>query len=138
MGENANVRVAFLRGVNVGGRNRLPMADLRAELATAGLERVQTYIQSGNVVFAPGGVADDESSLAATVSDAVERAAGIVVPTVVRPLSAVAEAVDGHPDAGGDVPAKWLHVWFLSDHVAADDVPDDFPDGERFAPDRLV
>ena len=48
--------VALLRGVNVGGRNKLPMADLKYIFTAAGCAAVQTYIQSGNVVFkaAPG------------------------------------------------------------------------------------
>ncbi|MBC7581713.1 DUF1697 domain-containing protein [Aeromicrobium sp.] len=43
--------VALLRGINVGGKNKLPMADLRACLENAGLYKVRTYIQSGNVIF---------------------------------------------------------------------------------------
>jgi uncharacterized protein (DUF1697 family) len=45
------VFVALLRAVNVGGTGKLPMAELRALCETAGFENVQTYIQSGNVVF---------------------------------------------------------------------------------------
>src|SRR5258708_4824765 len=43
--------VALLRGINVGGNNKLPMADLRAMFVEAGCEDVRTYIQSGNVMF---------------------------------------------------------------------------------------
>lgn len=43
--------IALLRGINVGGWNNLPMKDLRELLAGLGLQNVQTYIQSGNVVF---------------------------------------------------------------------------------------
>ena len=43
--------VALLRGINVGGKNLISMADLRRELENAGYESVQTYIQSGNVIF---------------------------------------------------------------------------------------
>ena len=43
--------VALLRGINVGGRNRVPMADLREAFETAGYSSVRTYIQSGNVLF---------------------------------------------------------------------------------------
>ena len=49
--------VALLRGVNVGGKNMLPMKNLAAMFATAGCRDVATYIQSGNVVFnAPAAV----------------------------------------------------------------------------------
>ena len=43
--------VDILRGINVNGKNRLKMADLRLSLATLGLEAVTTYIQSGNIIF---------------------------------------------------------------------------------------
>ena len=42
--------IALLRGVNVGGHNKLPMAQLRAGLDEAGLSNPRTYIQSGNVI----------------------------------------------------------------------------------------
>src|ERR1700710_242567 len=45
--------VALLRGVNVGGKNKLPMSDLAGLFAAAGCEAVRTYIQSGNVLFTP-------------------------------------------------------------------------------------
>ncbi len=49
-----STHVALLRGVNVGGKNKLPMEDLRAMFTLAGCEAVVTYIQSGNVVFKAG------------------------------------------------------------------------------------
>jgi uncharacterized protein (DUF1697 family) len=42
---------ALLRGINVGGHKKVPMAELRELLTKSGLENVQTYIQSGNVIF---------------------------------------------------------------------------------------
>ena len=44
--------IGLIRGVNVGGKNRLAMADLRAFLESLGLSQVETYVQSGNFVFA--------------------------------------------------------------------------------------
>jgi uncharacterized protein (DUF1697 family) len=43
--------IALLRGINVGGHKKLPMAELRTLLIRFGLENVKTYIQSGNVIF---------------------------------------------------------------------------------------
>ena len=43
--------IAFLRGINVGGKNRVKMVELRELLTQMGLEKVQTYIQSGNILF---------------------------------------------------------------------------------------
>ncbi len=45
------VHVALLRGINLGGRNKLPMSDLVAVFVAAGCSGVRSYIQSGNVVF---------------------------------------------------------------------------------------
>ncbi len=50
--------IAFMRGVNVGGRNRLPMAELRAACTAAGLRKVTTHIASGNLVFDADGPAE--------------------------------------------------------------------------------
>ena len=46
-----DVNIALLRGINVGGKNRLPMKDLAAMFVDAGCDGVRTYIQSGNIVF---------------------------------------------------------------------------------------
>ena len=43
--------VLFLRGINVGGKNKVPMADLRKMISTLGYENVITYINSGNIIF---------------------------------------------------------------------------------------
>ena len=48
------VNVALLRGINVGGKNRMPMKELVALFVDAGCEDVRTYIQSGNVLFRAG------------------------------------------------------------------------------------
>ena len=52
--------IALLRGINVGGRNVLPMRDLAATLTDAGFGNVRTYIQSGNVVFASDAAAAED------------------------------------------------------------------------------
>ena len=102
--------IVLLRGVNVGGRNRLPMATLRGHFETAGCERVRTYIQSGNVVFeAPAARA---RRAIRTLSDTLA-GVGLDVPVVSRTAGELAAAVAANPllDEGGD-PAH-LHVGFL-------------------------
>ena len=61
--------VALLRGINVGGNKKVPMADLRTLAAGLGWQRVRSYIQSGNLVFASGslGPAAEEALEAALV-----------------------------------------------------------------------
>jgi uncharacterized protein (DUF1697 family) len=69
--------VALLRGINVGGNNKVPMADLKACLEATGLENVRTYIQSGNVIFDVK--ATDEVPLTAEIEQAIEKTFGFPV-----------------------------------------------------------
>lgn len=69
--------VALLRGINVGGKNKVPMADLRDALGDAGYESVRTYIQSGNVVFAS---ARSRKGLEEEVEQVLEARFGFPIP----------------------------------------------------------
>lgn len=62
-------RILLLRGVNVGGTGKLPMAGLRAALADLGLDRVQSHIQSGNLVFDDPGLPDLAGRVAFVLRD---------------------------------------------------------------------
>jgi uncharacterized protein (DUF1697 family) len=96
--------VALLRAVNVGGR-KLPMAELRALCATLGWTDVETYIQSGNIVFAaPGTPAALEKALEA----AIEKAFGFAAPAMVRTRKQWAGiAADcAFPDVARDAPNR--------------------------------
>jgi uncharacterized protein (DUF1697 family) len=102
------VQVALLRGVNVGGAGKLPMAEFRAMLSGLGLGRVATYIQSGNAVF------DSDLSPAALepmIRDAVAARFGFAPETFVLTLDAIQAALTDHPFSGAD-PAR-VHVFFL-------------------------
>src|SRR5262249_60126891 len=69
--------VALLRGINVGGNNKVAMADLRDVVASLGHTRVSTYIQSGNVLFTARKGAAQASALAAELERAIEQAFGL-------------------------------------------------------------
>src|SRR3546814_10908006 len=72
--------VALLRGINVGGRNKVPMADLRAALEDDGLKSVRTYIQSGNVLFESD---EPQASLEDPIEAALEGRFGLPILVVV-------------------------------------------------------
>lgn len=79
--KSESAHIALLRGINVGGNKKVPMADLR-ELATGlGWSRVATYIQSGNAVFAASG---KPAALEAALEKAIAKHFGFPVPVVVR------------------------------------------------------
>ena len=85
--------IALLRAVNVGGR-KLPMADLRALCGELGWEEVETYIQSGNLVFGASGKAE---ALEARLEKAIEERFGLDVPVIVRTASQWADLVAANP-----------------------------------------
>lgn len=103
--------VAMLRGINVGGRNRLPMRELAALFVAAGGDNVETYIQSGNVIFDASREAAANSS--ETVSHAIEHQYGYRIPVIVRTAAQVANVVDSNPWIPAGVPETMLHVYFL-------------------------
>jgi len=105
--------VALLRGVNVGGKNMLPMKDLAQMFVKAGCQDVATYIQSGNVVFrAPAAVV---KKLPAQISAAIEKRFGYKVPVVLRSNEQLARAIDSHRFVKAGKDPKICHVLFLAD-----------------------
>lgn len=86
--------IALLRGINVSGRNQIPMADLRAACAELGWSDVQSYIQSGNLVFRAGGA---PASLEEQLEHAIERRFGLSIPVLVRTAAEWPAYVQGNP-----------------------------------------
>jgi uncharacterized protein (DUF1697 family) len=86
---------AFLRAVNVGGRAKLPMADLRTALEGLGYENVVTYIQSGNVAFDTARASNPK--LAAAIEATVTSACNVETAVMVRTASEMAKLAAGHP-----------------------------------------
>ncbi|MET7853388.1 DUF1697 domain-containing protein [Streptomyces avermitilis] len=139
---------ALLRGINVGGNKKVPMAQLRTLLQELGYGGVATYLQSGNAVFTSDH--GDERSLAAEVGQAIEKHFGFTVDVLVRDhayLKAVREAC---PFPAAELEAKQLHVTYFSGPVDAERfasldqpafLPEEFRLGDRalylYAPDGL-
>ncbi len=92
--------VALLRAVNVGGHNRLPMADLRAALDAVGATRVQTYLQSGNAVFAS---LQDPAVLEAALAEAIAARCGFRPVLQIWPGPELATALAQNPFGASDV-----------------------------------
>ncbi|GAB2515981.1 DUF1697 domain-containing protein [Nocardiopsis aegyptia] len=97
--------VVLLRGINVGGHRRLPMADLRELLGGLGYTNAATYVQSGNAVLDAD--TDDGGAVAAAVSAAIRERFGFDVPTVVRSAERMRAVVADNPLEVSD-PARFL------------------------------
>jgi uncharacterized protein (DUF1697 family) len=106
--------VALLRGINVGGHNKVPMAELRQVVASLGHAGVATYIQSGNVVFsaAEAGTADT-TALAEALEQAIAAAFGVSVRVVVVSRDELAQVMRDNPYSG-EPNTKAVHAVFLS------------------------
>ncbi|TXH97504.1 MAG: DUF1697 domain-containing protein [Pseudorhodobacter sp.] len=110
-------KVLLLRGVNVGGANRLPMPEFRTLLAELGLGQVETHLQSGNAVFDDPGVAD----LPAKIAAQMRLRFGFAPAMILLDAPAHAALVAGCPytaEAAADPTS--VHVWYLAAPLKAD------------------
>jgi uncharacterized protein (DUF1697 family) len=130
----ARTHVALLRAINVGGRNGLPMKDLRELCEAAGCQDVTTYIQSGNVAF--GASAAVAKKLPAVLEKAILARAGIRVPVIVRAADELAAASRGNPYLKAGADPNELHVGFLADAPAKDRIA--LLDPKRSPPDEFI
>lgn len=113
--------VALLRGVNVGGRNSLPMKRLREIFCELGFEDAATYIQSGNCVFRSE--IGNAARIGTDIANAIEAEFGFRPSVFVLPLAEFEQAVAGNPFANRTVDPKFVHLFFLAGPVPSPDKP---------------
>ncbi|MFJ2962095.1 DUF1697 domain-containing protein [Streptomyces collinus] len=139
---------ALLRGINVGGSRKVPMADLRTLLADLGHDDVRTYLQSGQAVFSSGH--GSEASLAGEIAQAIEKRFGFGVDVIVRDHAYLRSIADACPFPAADLEPKQLHVTYFSAPVTPERfteidqdayLPEEFRLGDRalylYAPNGL-
>jgi len=107
--------VALLRGINVGGRNKVAMADLRRVVEGIGHTDARTYVNSGNVVFDAEGRASAKEGdrLAGVIEKTIRAELGVSPAVLVRSAAELAEVADANPYAEEPDPKK-VHVVFLT------------------------
>lgn len=125
--------VALLRGINVGGRNTIPMAELKAVFSALGHEDVVTYLQSGNVVFRCS--AGDEDEIAAALEGEVAKAFGVRPTVLLRTPAELRKVAGSNPYLQEEPDLSKLHVVFLSGRPARG--AQARLDPERSPPDRF-
>ncbi|MBV7336566.1 DUF1697 domain-containing protein [Chloroflexi bacterium TSY] len=116
-----NTYIALLRGINVGGKNKLPMRALVTLLEELGLNNVKTYIQSGNVVFQSEHT--DTLALSQEISNAIGKSHGFSPQILILDTQELQEAIAANPFPKGEDEPKTLHLYFF------DAIPND-PDFE--------
>lgn len=119
---------ALLRGVNVGGHRRVPMAELRAALTGLGLRDVATYLASGNAVFTSE---LDAPALERAVHSAILERMSVGTTVLVRSAAELDDVVKANPWPERAAEATKLHAVFLTAEPPA------VPDFSRYAPDEV-
>ena len=114
------VCVALLRGINVGGKNRVEMAKLKASFERLNFEDVKTYINSGNVIFR-----HDELPQAETIERALEADFGFAIRVTVRSHQNIESVTGALPDDWVNDADMKCDVMFLWDHVDGPELMDE-------------
>jgi uncharacterized protein (DUF1697 family) len=112
--------IALFRGVNVLGRNLLPMKALKSLCEKNGCVDVQTYIQSGNVIFRSK--LSDVSRIAKQLTGSVSRSHGFEPRVVVLTLDEIENAAAGNPFPEAAKDPRSLHIFFLAEAPKSPDL----------------
>ncbi|WP_260295899.1 DUF1697 domain-containing protein [Sedimenticola hydrogenitrophicus] len=104
--------VALLRGINVGGKNSLPMKELVAMLESIGARSVKTYVQSGNAVFQS--TEKDCSRLSKKLTAEIEKRRGFEPHVLILGLDAIESAIAKNPFPEAETDPSSLHLGFLA------------------------
>ncbi len=113
--------LALLRGINVGGKNKIKMADLAACFESLHFSGVRTYIQSGNVIFQAAET--DQTRLRAEIEAALSAAFHFDAVLVLRSHAELRAVVEQAPDGFGSQPKeRRYNVLFLKKPLQAEDV----------------
>ncbi len=108
--------IAWLRGINVGGHKKIKMETLRGLLESMGLQKVKTYIQSGNVIFQAD---EEEKTLQKKIEDKILEEFGFDVTVMLRTQHELEEAISSVPfDVYELKEGETIHVIFFPEEPA--------------------
>lgn len=133
-----SLHVALLRGINVGGKNKVEMPRLRAAFEAAGMTQVSTYINTGNVIFAAAGSPDPR-----TLEQAIAEEFRLQIPVLLRSHYEMQRTTSAIPDDWVNDSSMKCDVMFLWDDVDSPQLIDDLDrrediDDVRYVPGALL
>lgn len=116
--------IAFLRGVNVGGKNIIKMADLKLLFVNLGMNDVSTYIQSGNVLFSSD---KDETVLTEELETAIEKTFSMSVPVIIRNCSELEHIIKNKPFSDAEIvndnaATERLYIFLFAQQLSPKDI----------------
>ena len=130
-----HVYISMLRGINVSGQNKIAMPDLKRLYEALGMENVQTYVQSGNVVFTCE--LYDKARLAMAIEAGIQEQLGHTVSVFIRELLEFERVAAGNPFLSNvQVDPAFRHVTFLyatTSVIILTDLPSPNADGDEYA-----
>jgi uncharacterized protein (DUF1697 family) len=106
-------KIAILRGINVGGKRKILMADLKSLCENLGWKNIVTYIQSGNLIFDSD---KPNSELEINLEKAITEKFGFDVPVIVRTEKELETSINNNPFFDEDTDIKQLHLTFLKEY----------------------
>jgi uncharacterized protein (DUF1697 family) len=102
------IYIALLRGINVGGKNRIKMANLKDMFESMGLSGVETYIQSGNIIFESN---EREDTLGERIACEIERVFGFSVAVILRTAAQLESIIQNCPFSEKEITeAEWSNL----------------------------
>jgi uncharacterized protein (DUF1697 family) len=114
------IYVALLRGINVGGKNKVDMRRLKTTFESAGMSEVTTYINSGNVVFQDN--RRKAPTVAAVLEEAIEKEHGLAIKVLIRDLPGIRKVMKALPDKWTNDKAMRCDVLFLWEQFDRKDI----------------
>jgi len=112
-------KLAILRGINVGGKRKILMADLKSLCEKLEWEEVRSYIQSGNIIFKSN---KENLQLEEELSSQILDHYGFEVPVIVRSKEELYNAINKNPFYNEAADVNSLHLTFLKEKPEADDL----------------
>jgi len=103
--------IALFRGINVGGKNKLPMKELKTQMQIAGFENVKTYIQSGNVIFESKKT--DAVKISQQLSNLVKNKHGFLPKVIIFSADKLSKVIENCPFEVAKEQGNILHYFFL-------------------------
>lgn len=114
---------AILRGINVSGKNKVNMKELKSFLEKAGFKEVETYIQSGNIVFSEGPFASNNTGEASTqIQQIIKSELNLDVPVIALTKVYLEQVVEANPYRKEDL--NFQAITFLQSPPLSSDLPD--------------
>ncbi len=104
-------KIAILRGINVGGKRKILMNDLKSLFEYLGFEEVQTYIQSGNVIFKSTNISNTE--IEEKIEKRIKDYFDFDVPVIVRSIEDLENTITKNPFYNNETDVTKLHLTFL-------------------------